>query len=503
MKRKLTAITGMLCAAAMTVSMAACNNKNSKEAEVSTFVSLDINPAIELTLDTDNKVVSVVGSNEDGKVLLYGEEGLIGVDVEVAVEKITDLAIDLGYINEDNKVVQASVTANGEVNVGNIRAKIDAKVDAVADKAGINVEVQTLDSYSLNRKLDEFKAKYPNNGVIQALTVPQFKLALSAAETGEVTLEAAVEMNTEELIKVVSEAHKQIEAYATEAYNKAKAEAMSAYDIAAGLVLDGVYSEFYAKNVISHPTTFYYGAAYQAYKLSATGFNAVADVLVFAEKIGNYPINEARVEAVASALGLTADKVELLKDNDGNITVNSIEAYADKVFKNLGETEEVKQMQAELTAALGYAEADVKAEIEKAIEKYAPQIETVLNAATTAVDTMKGALVLLPEVVTNQVDEAVKLFEDVAAELKNVLETGTLNEATLRGYADALNARADEILVNINADLSDEEKAEINSRRAELEGKLADAKQKLESAVAEAENKAKAQIERLKGERAA
>ena len=73
MKRKLTAITGMLCAAAMTVSMAACNNKNSKEAEVSTFVSLDINPAIELTLDTDNKVVSVVGSNEDGKVLLYGE----------------------------------------------------------------------------------------------------------------------------------------------------------------------------------------------------------------------------------------------------------------------------------------------------------------------------------------------------------------------------------------------------------------------------------------------
>ena len=63
-----------------------------KKAEAQTFVSMDINPSVEFTLDKNNKVLSVHGANEDGQVLLYGEEGIVGADIEVATAKVLELA---------------------------------------------------------------------------------------------------------------------------------------------------------------------------------------------------------------------------------------------------------------------------------------------------------------------------------------------------------------------------------------------------------------------------
>jgi hypothetical protein len=37
------------------------------------FVTVDINPSIEITLDENGVVASVYGANEDGQILLYGE----------------------------------------------------------------------------------------------------------------------------------------------------------------------------------------------------------------------------------------------------------------------------------------------------------------------------------------------------------------------------------------------------------------------------------------------
>ena len=126
-------------------------------------------------------------------------------------------------------------------------------------------------------------------------------------------------MDDEALIELVSNVHKQVKEYATEAYNKAKAEALNAYDIATGLALDSVYTTFYAKNLLSHTATAYLGGAYQAYSFGAVGFNAVASVLEFAEKVATYPIPKERVVAVVEALGLSAENVDLIKDATGTL----------------------------------------------------------------------------------------------------------------------------------------------------------------------------------------
>jgi len=503
MKKKFLGITSALCAVAMAVSVTGCKKETTPtDAEVASFVSLDINPSIELTLDTDNKVVSVVGTNEDGQVLLYGEDGFIGLDVQTAVGKITDLAIDLGYIDDENKVVEATVTAKTEDAKNGIEDVINANIKASASKAGIEVKVEGEGTYSLNRKLDELKAQYPQNAVIQALNVPKFKLALSATETGEVDIVTAVEMDDEELIKLVSNAHKQVKEYATEAYNKAKAEALNAYDIATGLALDSVYTTFYAKNLLTHTATAYLGGAYQAYNFGAVGFNAVASVLEFAEKVETYPIPEERVVAVIEALGLPAENVELLKDSDGNVTVKSVENYADKLFKNSEASAQIEQMKDELTAALKYAETDIKTLVLTEVEKYKPQIETIIEATGTVVDTVKGTIGALPEFITQGVNATLAEFEAVVAEVEEILAMGMPTAATLREFADKLEKRADAILVLIEADLSEEELAEIADMKADIEKGFATAKAAFENAMAKAEADAKAQIEAIKQARA-
>ena len=67
MKRKILATVIILCMAfAACFALVACAPDEQKAAS---FVSLDINPSIELTLDSHDKVLSVRGANEDGQVL--------------------------------------------------------------------------------------------------------------------------------------------------------------------------------------------------------------------------------------------------------------------------------------------------------------------------------------------------------------------------------------------------------------------------------------------------
>ena len=53
----------------------ACNDKPDATAE--TYVSMDINPSLELVLDGDEKVIAVRALNKDAEILLYGAEGIV------------------------------------------------------------------------------------------------------------------------------------------------------------------------------------------------------------------------------------------------------------------------------------------------------------------------------------------------------------------------------------------------------------------------------------------
>jgi hypothetical protein len=75
--------------------------------ESSSFVTININPDVELALNDQDEVTEVVSINEDADIIT-SDLDLVGLDVEEASEKIVDAAVDTGYIDEynsDNTVV--------------------------------------------------------------------------------------------------------------------------------------------------------------------------------------------------------------------------------------------------------------------------------------------------------------------------------------------------------------------------------------------------------------
>ena len=93
-----------------TLGLVSCALIPEKE-EGKSYVSLGINPSIELIVDANEEVLEVYATNDDAKVLLYEEVNLVGMDLEEALKVITDLSIEYGYLEEDNKVIDFSISS--------------------------------------------------------------------------------------------------------------------------------------------------------------------------------------------------------------------------------------------------------------------------------------------------------------------------------------------------------------------------------------------------------
>ena len=73
------------------------NENNNSNQELS-YVSLRINPEIELLVDENGIVVSVNAVNSDGETVLYNLK-LEGLTIEEAAEAFTSMSVELGFID--------------------------------------------------------------------------------------------------------------------------------------------------------------------------------------------------------------------------------------------------------------------------------------------------------------------------------------------------------------------------------------------------------------------
>lgn len=498
MKKKFVSalIAGVMMLGAC-IPLAGCGKNEDK----SGYVSLDINPSVELVVDENGLVAGVRGVNEDGLVLLYNESDFKGETVDNAVKKIVDISIEEGYLTEDNKVVNVTVSAKNDKNAKKLTNSVNASIKASADESGLSIKIDAEGSYSLRRKLDEFKKAHPDNKLVQSLSLAKFKLALTISETGEITLEHAVELEDDELIDLIKEYDSKIEAFATDAYELAKKQAQAAFDKAVTYKTYSAYTEFYAKSVLSmkHMDTAYLGAVYQTYASAALMMESVKNVAEFANKVVDYPLSDEQVAAVVKALGL--ENSEPLKNSKGEVTIRSIEAYADKLFKNSEYNKELQKKMDELSEALSSAEKKIKAEINALAEKYKDEIAAAAEVMENAYKTVESAIKLIPE-------EYRQAFADVITELKkNVADIKAWAESEKTYFSDLdtftarLEEQRDKYLGKIKEDLTAEEWDAIQKG---IEADIAKAevyKKNYNDALAKAEAEAKAYLDKLKGER--
>jgi len=94
------------------------------------YVSMDINPSVELAVNVFDKVVSVEAYNEDGKNILEGTN-LVNAKVEDAVSTVISNAISEGYIKEDGSSAIEITTATDKEKVA---AELDETLKEAADE---------------------------------------------------------------------------------------------------------------------------------------------------------------------------------------------------------------------------------------------------------------------------------------------------------------------------------------------------------------------------------
>lgn len=202
---KLTKIIGLLLATLLAVgglvSCAESGYPNNEADDMAvTYISLRINPEIEMLSDKDGKIISANAVNEDGEVVLSMIE-LEGMSAEEVGIAFTDTAIELGYLDPEGENPTVYVCIEGDENTENneIKEKLTKNIGDYFKNKGINGKVspETLDKYA--EKAEEW-------GVSAGHT----KLIMRALDAHpELTDSEVLEMSVKEILELIKGGEKE------------------------------------------------------------------------------------------------------------------------------------------------------------------------------------------------------------------------------------------------------------------------------------------------------
>ncbi len=458
-----------LIVAVVLVAVLACSAfvgcSEAKEDNGKTYVSVDINPSVNLVIDGEGKVESVEAANEDAQVMLYGEV-LVGKTAEEAFSLIASLAVEGKYLTEENSGVSVNVVAgNGsaevETRVGNI---VQTAFEAEAEKADISVNINTGAYFSLQRQFEYAKGKYPNVSAVQNMSIGKFKLVTElVANDDGVTFEYAASLDNEDLIEKLNECYNKIEPYATEAYKLAVAEASEIFDLAKASAESTAWSTYYVLNVLKHPVN--YGIAYGVYNSAAVTLDYTLDKIEQLASYANAALSNVDTQKIADALGVEKSEVDAaIVGDDGKVTLESLEAYIDRTLKNM--------------SAEAYA----------AVKENLPQLETYVNSLQADVEEFVNTL---PEEYADAINKIIADVKVLGSDIVDFVDKlGDLTVDDVRTVVTYLEGKRDEAMTKIENDLSAEELEEAKEYVASYQGLVSGAQTVYNTAIESAKQQA-------------
>lgn len=152
--------------------------------EATSVLTIDINPSIELFLDSENMVIDIKALNDDAATLDLTQ--FIGMTAEDAVEGIVTLANAQGFINEDDLTEDYVLLTIADINEDDVDDIADLE-DVLNDKITNSEELQSLNVALLKatrREIFEAEGKniplglYIINGMIEVdgeyMTIKEF-----------------------------------------------------------------------------------------------------------------------------------------------------------------------------------------------------------------------------------------------------------------------------------------------------------------------------------------
>ena len=146
---KLTRMVSFLLVVLLSIGVLASCVGNTADPDALSYVSLRINPEVDLIVDANGVVVAANAINEDGEVLLSVIE-LEGKSVEEAGMLFTQTANELGYVTDEKDTLYIGVESADEDEAAELKEKLNKSVRDYFNNNGINgkVSAETLDKYA-------------------------------------------------------------------------------------------------------------------------------------------------------------------------------------------------------------------------------------------------------------------------------------------------------------------------------------------------------------------
>lgn len=196
--KKVKYVLSFLFVLTLVFAIAGCTDQALEVSADDTYVTLDINPSVELIVTPKEKVIYANPLNEDGELLL-ADLDLIGLDLEVAIDLIIEESIKLGFIDVNADETLVSVSAISQNNTYG---------DLIRNRVKENINNAFLKRAMMGRAEDKgFTPEFIEEAEGYGVTPGFLFLAKKAVEVSdELLLEDALLMTQEELMAIVHEA---------------------------------------------------------------------------------------------------------------------------------------------------------------------------------------------------------------------------------------------------------------------------------------------------------
>lgn len=357
--------------------------KKSQSQTPTSFVSIDINPSIELILDQNGVVMSIAGTNHDGKVLLFDEDGIVGSSLDVAMSNITALAVKYGYLTEDNDTVSASVVSSDDSK--SIVQTLENSIQRVAKDTQLTLSLKQEVNLSLQEELSALKKEYSDHPDIQSMDIAHLCLAKRAQHSEESLVEVCSK-SLDELLLRVNEVQSDAMSKFDNSYSTQVESAQYLFDSACSILQNGLQVCFYYKNYIDNAdlldfqsmqkvrVSLQYTLA-QATKLALEYFDTCLNL----DSVNaRYYLDKDSVQAIADKLNTSYDEIiskthASLQDDVIAIDEQDLKSYINTLYRN--------------------ADSAMAQNIQNAYSS----IEAILNSSLSMVDGHDGAVEFLAE----------------------------------------------------------------------------------------------------------
>lgn len=300
MKKTTRILTAIVLAAVMCLCVTACTPKQTQTTAKGGFVSININPAIELITDQNGTVISVRAANGDAQILL-SDMNLIGKSIADASADIAAAAQAAGYLTDTNAKVRVLAAGETEGAADSIAADVEQGVKSESDIAEVE------QSKSLEREVKKLKEQDP---VLYAeMTAAKLKLiyAVMYFDTA-MTVETGAKLSVKALTEMLKEY----------------------YDDYSDFVTDELEDKFDAlyeseAEAIQQQIDMIYGEEYAIAAKKVRDLEKLADE--FENRLENAAVAQEDIDALVELFGLTDSAA--MQDGEGKVTVNSVENYID------------------------------------------------------------------------------------------------------------------------------------------------------------------------------